>query len=124
MKCLIVDEDARLCRDYAALAARRGYVCYSVATLRDARYLLRTHAFDLVLLDLSVGHEITLGIVDCLDVMDSRALIILVTASTAFSRGEVRQICPRIDYELRKPVNLSDLAALIDHERAPRSAAG
>lgn len=117
MKCLIIEDNIHARRDYVSLADACGYESFDVAEIAAASYLLRTHEFELIILELVVGADLTLGLIDYLAVIGAQATVILVTGSMAFPHGEIRHICPRIDYVFRKPANLGDISAVIDHCR-------
>lgn len=114
-ECLIVEDDATISMEYSHVMETMGFTCLEVDTLADANYYLKTHDFRVILLDLQLRDGTSLPIADYLHVMGSTATIILITGTGAFPRGESVRLSPRIDYVLRKPVNLDDLAALVDY---------
>ena len=115
MKCLIVEDNVLLRMDYRSMLEAQGYTCVETDSVQDALYLMKVHVFNVILLDLQVLDGQTLPLADYADVMGIDAAIILVTGTGAFPNGETVQISPRIDHVLRKPVNMADLAAIVDY---------
>ena len=115
MKCLIVEDNLTIRMEYSHAMNSLGFTCLEVDTLKDASYFLKTHEFKVILLDLQVRDGLTLPLADYLHVIGSKATVILITGTGAFPRGETAQMSPRIDYVLRKPVNLDDLSALVEY---------
>lgn len=115
MKCLIVEDNILIQNDYIQFMRDMGYACEAAETVARACYLLKTHDFDIILLDFQVSDGNTLPIAEFIDVTGRPAVVILITGTGAFPNGESTAISPRIDYVFRKPVNLSDLSALVDY---------
>ena len=115
MKCLIVEDNVTIRMEYAHIMKGMGFTCLEVDCIKDAAYFLKTHTFSVILLDLQVRDGITLPLADYLQVTGSDATVILITGTGAFPRGEATQMSPRIDYVMRKPVNLDDLTALVQY---------
>ena len=115
MKCLIVEDNELLRVDLRLQMHGLGYDCVEAASTSDALYYMKTHSFDLLLLDLLVKDGSSLSLVDYLQVTGSTATIIMITGSGAFPHGEHTRMAPRIDYVLRKPVNPRDLTALVEY---------
>lgn len=113
MKCLIVEDNLTIRMEYSHAMRSMGFTCIEVDSLKDAAYFLKTHDFRVILLDLQVRDGLSLSLADYLDVVGSKATIIMITGTGAFPRGETTRMSPRIDYVLRKPVNLADLSALV-----------
>ncbi len=111
-KCLIVEDEPLLLYDYTRAMTELGFQVIQASTLEDALYCLRTHHFTLLLLDLQLPDGTTFSLIDYLQIRDATAVIILITGTTLYPRGEISQISPRIDFVLRKPVNISDLSAI------------
>ena len=118
MKCLIVEDDPVARLDFAAAMERLHYTCFQTDTIANAQYLLKTHQFEIVLLDLQVTDGWTLPLADYLEVLNDNATVILITGTGAFPKGEYTQLAPRIDYMMHKPVNMEDLIALVDYSSA------
>lgn len=115
MKCLIVEDDAVARLTFVEAMVSMGYACFDTDSVSGAEYFLKTHEFEVVLLDLCVTNGMTLSLTDYLDVVDTKATVILITGTGAFPHAEHTRIAPRIDYVLHKPVNIDDLTALVDY---------
>ncbi len=121
MKCLIVEDNLVVRLDYIDFMQDLGYACFEADSVQDACYLLKTHDFDVVLLDLEVRDGLTFPIVDFIEMRSAAPVVILITGTGAFPYGETVTLSPRIDYLLRKPVNLDDLSALVSYRLASKS---
>ena len=115
MKCLIVEDNSTIRMEYSIVMKSMGFTCLEVDSLRDASYFLKTHEFSVILLDLQVRDGLSLPLADYLQMIGSKATVILITGTGAFPRGETTHMSPRIDYVMRKPVNLGDLSALVEY---------
>ena len=115
MKCLIVEDNYPIRMEYSHAMKSLGFTCLEVDSIKDAAYFLKTHDFNVILLDLQVRDGLSLPLADYLHVIGSKATVILITGTGAFPRGESTKMSPRIDYVLRKPVNLDDLSALVEY---------
>lgn len=123
MKCLIVEDNVTIRMEYCHVMKTLGFTCIEADSLKDAAYFLKTHEFEVILLDLQVRDGLSLPLADYLHVIGSRATVILITGTGAFPRGETAQMSPRIDYVMRKPVNLADLSALVEYSVSGHHAA-
>ncbi len=124
MECLIVEDNAAIRMEYSDVVRSMGLECLEVDSLSEAIYYLKTHDFGIILLDLNLRDGNSLPIADYLHVMGSDATVILITGTGAFPHGEWMKVSPRIDYIMRKPVNLRDLSALIEFSLHKPSNAG
>jgi len=115
MKCLILEDNALIRLDYTTALSRVGFACHTCATIAEAGYLLRTHIYDVMLMDLYVEDGLCLPLVDLVDALGRPTVIVLITGTGAFPNGEVAALSPRIDYVLRKPIVLEDLLALVEY---------
>ncbi|MFK7876845.1 MAG: response regulator [Paracoccaceae bacterium] len=115
MKCLIVEDEVLIRMELVLSLQDLGHSCLEADSVADASYLMKTHDFDVILLDLHVKDGQTLPLVDYLAVMGTKAIVVLITGSGAFPNGESVTLSPRIDFVLRKPVNLPDLVALLEY---------
>ncbi|THH39038.1 response regulator [Aliishimia ponticola] len=121
MKCLIVEDMVSDQLDFETAMIDIGFTCWCTRSAADGAYLLLTHDFDLILLDLQVQDGDTLQLADYIQVMGARSTIILLTGSGAFPHGEAATLSPRIDYVMRKPVNIVDLQSLASYACTSKS---
>ncbi len=115
MKCLIVEDDALVRLDYVQAMSELKLECFEADSVETASYLLKIHDFDVVLLDMKLRGGDCIPIVDYLSVVNTHAVVVLITGSGSFPRGENFVVSPRIDYVLHKPVNLSDLCSVVEY---------
>lgn len=111
-KCLIVEDEPALRQAYASAMRDMGFDVVEASTRTQAFYFLKTRVFALILLDLSLPDGSTLDLADYVQMRNDPTLIVVVTGTHLYPNGELAQIAPRIDFALRKPVNLTDLAAI------------
>lgn len=115
MRCLVVEDDDVLAMALTDCVESMGHVPFRARTVSEGFDLLRTEKVQLLLLDyrLPDGNSLPLSkyaAATCPDICT-----ILLTGSAIFPRGETGQLAPGVDWILRKPVPLQDLAALVDH---------
>jgi DNA-binding NtrC family response regulator len=106
---LVVDDEASLrllCRVNLEL---EGHTVREAATLADARAELERRVPDVVLLDIHVGADDGLDLLDEIEALDLPTRVVLLSG-TAEVRGELRQ---RVDSVLGKPFDLKRLAAAV-----------
>ena len=115
LKCLIVEDQPLIRADLCLQMQAQGYECHESSGVKKAAFLLKTNRYDLILLDWHVTDGTSQTLVDYLHIVDAHATVILITGSGAFPNGEYADIAPRIDFVLRKPVNLNDLRALVEY---------
>ncbi len=115
MKCLILDDNALIRLDYSSALEDAGFACHTCATVAEAGYLLRTHVYDAMLMDLQVEDGLCLPLVDLVHALGRQTIMVLITGTGAFPNGEVAALSPRIDYVLRKPIIMDDLLAIVEY---------
>lgn len=115
MKCLIVEDDEAQRLEYMRIVHDLGFSCHDTDRIAQALYLLKSNRFDVILLDWHVQDGMTVQLVDFIEFRGDAVVIILITGGGEFPNGEISSIWPRIDYVVRKPVNLSDLSALLSY---------
>lgn len=115
MKCLVVEDDEALGLTLRNSLEGQGHTVHSVTSVAEGFKALRRARFDLLLLDYRLPDGDSLPLSDYAAATCPNLRIILLTGSGIFPRGEVKQIAPGIDWVLRKPVPLGDLAAIVDY---------
>ena len=111
-ECLIVEDEPALRQAYGDAMRDLGFDVVEASTRTQAFYFLKTHVFALILLDLALPDGTTLDLADYVQMRNDPTLIVVITGSHLYPNGEMAQLAPRIDFALRKPVNLADLAAI------------
>ncbi len=106
---LVVDDDASirlLCRVNLELDGHRVLEAPTVATARE---LLETERIDVILLDVHVGPDSGLDLLDHVESLIPRRRVVMLSGTSEIS-AEVRA---RVDGVLGKPFRLEDLAAAV-----------
>jgi DNA-binding response OmpR family regulator len=109
MQVLVVDDEPSLrllCRVNLELD---GHVVHEAGTLDEARRLLADESLDVVLLDVHVGNEDGLELLDDIESLDLPVRIVLLSGSSEVS-PEVRS---RVAGVIGKPFELGRLAAAV-----------
>lgn len=115
MKCLIVEDDCNLQMTLHELVEELGHDVTAAGTLAEGRKALQKSKFDLLILDYQLPDGTSDEFSSIAAVTQPNCRIILLTGSSVFPAGENAHLAPGIDWILRKPASLADLAALIDY---------
>jgi len=115
MKCLIVEDDVPMQVFLRTCLEDMGHVVTACGQRSSGYRAAQTNKFDLLLCDyhLPDGHALPMIEFFCATQPNSR--IILLTGSAVFPRGETSLLAPSIDWMLRKPIEMSDLCAMVDY---------
>ena len=120
MRCLLVEDDDSLAMALHDCLSSLGHDTLRARTVAEAFNILRTHKVQMLLLDYYLPDGNSLAVSDYAQATCPQVCTILLTGANVFPRGEAGHMAPGIDWVLRKPVPMRDLAALVDH--AARSA--
>jgi DNA-binding response OmpR family regulator len=110
---LVVDDESALrllCRVNLEL---EGHRVLEASTLTEARELIATELPDVILLDVHLGNERGLDLIDDLDGLESPARVVLLSGSSEISpelRAQVAGV-------LGKPFDLAELTAAVQDVR-------
>lgn len=115
MRCLVVEDDDALAMALTDCVESLGHMPFRARTVVEAFELLRTEKMQLLLLDYCLPDGNSLPLSDYAAATCPNVRTILLTGSSVFPRGESGQMAPGIDWVLRKPVPLQDVAALVDY---------
>lgn len=115
MRCLVVEDDDVLAMALTDCVEAMGHVPLRARTVSEGFDLLRTEKVQLLLLDYRLPDGNSLPLSEYASATCPDVCTIMLTGSAVFPRGETGQLAPGIDWILRKPVPLQDLAALVDH---------
>ncbi|MEM8554507.1 MAG: response regulator [Pseudomonadota bacterium] len=115
MNILIVEDDPNLRLLWQSVFTGNGHSITDVDTAVDARKLLMTQSFELILLDLYLGHETGLSVAALATYSNPDCKVVIVTGSSTFASGELFDMSPAIASVLRKPVDIEHLVAVCDH---------
>ena len=109
---LVVDDEPSLrllCRVNLEL---EGHRVVEAATMAEARELLATEPIDVVLLDVHVGNDNGIDLLDDIESLELPIRVVMLSGTSEIS-PEVRA---RVDGVLGKPFALEDLAAAVADE--------
>ena len=115
MNCLIVEDDKNFLLTLNELLLQLGHEATSVGSLAEASQALHARKFDILLLDYHLPDGTSDEFSTFAAVTQPNCRIILLTGSRVFPGGENAQMAHGIDWILRKPASMNDLAALIDY---------
>ncbi|MEM6758450.1 MAG: response regulator [Pseudomonadota bacterium] len=119
---LILEDDPTLRFAFCEAVEAAGLDVISAASVGDATALLRRYRPDVLLLDLMVGPDCSTDVADYAAVAAPSAAVIYITGSRLFPRGEIFDMSRNARLMLRKPVNLEELADMVQYV-VPRTAA-
>lgn len=112
MKVLVVEDDPNLRSLWQAVFEQAGHETWLEDTEDAARAALASGSYDMVLLDLYLGSDRTIDVAALAKIMGSETKIVVVTGTTAFSKGELFKMSPAVAAVLRKPVDIEDLVSV------------
>ncbi len=120
-KLLIVEDDLDLSRLLTISAGLRGYRTQTALTLDDARKAIRAEAFDLALVDLTLGSDSGLDVIGAIKQQAPDTEIVVVSGTSSLSSAIA-------SYELKafafvpKPFDVDQLFSTVERAIAHRSA--
>lgn len=119
---LLVIEDALIHRTIIAkIGDKVGFVTRSASSVEAAEALLRTHEFDAITLDLTLGEHVGLEVLRLLAELKSRSPIIVISVSDDAVLEETCRIGRSLELNiwkpLRKPIDLRLLREMLEQIR-------
>ncbi len=115
MRILIVEDDITLGRLWTLAVERAGHDALHVATAGAARKSLMVRPADMILLDLNLGSESGLSLATLAGYVNPSCRIIVATGSQLYPRGELFAMERTIAAVMRKPVDLREMMAMVEH---------
>lgn len=115
MNCLIVDDDPSITLVLNRLIQRLGHSVNIAQTAKDGFYAMRKKKFDLIVLAHLLPDGTSGDLSATAAVTQPNCRIILLAEGLDFPDGAYAQAAPGADWLCRKPIVLTDLAALIDY---------
>ena len=116
---LLVDDDGPFRRSLSQALERRGFSVFPAETLKEARVLAAAHRPTFAVLDLRVGHQNGLDLVDTLRKLRPDVRIVMVTGYGNIASAVMAIKAGAVDY-LAKPLDADDLVnALCQTNREP-----
>src|SRR4051812_15981479 len=110
---LVVDADPAVRSACAEIAASLGYAVESTGDLAQARSLVRGHAADIVLINLSAGTHHGLELITEVKTLHPETSVIAMTVSGSVAAAVEAMRCGACDY-LTKPFTLDGLSSVLD----------
>lgn len=118
---LLLEDDAGLRFTFAQTLEDAGHTVISVADNDAALAQLRKCTPDVLLLDLMINGAFSTDVADYAGYAAPDAAVIYVTGSGLFPKGELFRMSRNARWVLRKPVDLGDLANMVEHACAQAS---
>lgn len=115
LKVLVVEDDPNLRALWGAVIERAGYMARLVETEPEAREMLITEPFDLVLLDLFLGENEGTSVANFATHLNPACKVVVITGTALYSKGELFSMAPSIWAVMRKPVDIEDIMAVCTH---------
>lgn len=115
VKIMVVEDDPNLQLLWEEVFTSAGHVTRSVASAVEARKILLTESFDLLLLDLCLGEDSGLSVATMGTYANPDCKVVIITGSTLFPMGELFDMSASISAVLRKPVDIEELLAVCEH---------
>lgn len=110
---LVVDPDAGVRSACTEIAASLGYAVDAIADLNQARTAMRSHAADIVLVNLQPGSMVGLEIVTEMKLLHPQTCIVAMTASASVNAAVEAMRCGASDY-LIKPFAIDELSTVLE----------
>lgn len=113
--CLIVEDDRSIALDLSDCMESIGLSCDTSETVSEAAYKLKAGEYDLILLDYALPDGNTLSLVELATLRNPDGKLIMISGTGIFPNGEQAIFAPGIDWILRKPLQMSDLKAVVQY---------
>jgi two-component system response regulator HydG len=120
---LVVDEDLATRTACSEIAASMGFVPHQLASVGDARRLLRGHAFDVVLLELRAPHGEGLQLLEEVKCLQPETPVLVMHATGSIHSAVEAMRIGAADY-LTKPFALEELTSTLERIAERQSATG
>ena len=114
---LVVDPDAAVRSACAEIASGLGYAADTTGDLNHARSVMRSHAADILLVNLPPGSMMGLELVAEIKLLHPQTAIIAMTASASVNAAVEAMRCGASDY-LIKPFAMDELSTVLDRAAA------
>lgn len=123
MNILIVEDDAILGRLWTLALRKGGHDAAHASSASAARKALMVRPADMIILDLNLGSESGLTLATLASYVNPDCRVIVATGSQLFPRGELFSMDGSIAAVMRKPVDLCEMLAMVEHHCAEIAAA-
>ncbi|MEO0861229.1 MAG: response regulator [Pseudomonadota bacterium] len=117
MHILLLEDDPALRFALTEVLEDGKHMVHVAANIAEAAKLIEIERFDLLLLDLMIGDDLSTQIADLAGYRLPQAEIIYLTGSNRFPNGELFELSRNASWVLRKPVDFFELKAMVAHTR-------
>ena len=116
---LVIDDDVSICTVIERLGEKAGFAARRAVSRDEAADLLRGHRFDCITLDLSIGKDTGIELLNILHNMECTTPIIIISGSMRSMRDFAVTIGSKLNLAVQepfsKPINFAKLReALVD----------
>jgi len=115
MDILVLEDDAPMRFALVQVLQDSGHTVFEAEDIATACRILERTQPDLLLLDLMIGPTSSIQVADLAGYRAPNAEIIFLTGSNRFPNGELFEITSNASWVLRKPIDFSELKAMIAH---------
>ena len=115
MDILIVEDDAMLGRLWMLAIQKAGHDAVHARSASAARKSLMVRPAGMIILDLNLGSESGLALATLAGYVNPDCRVIVVTGTQLFPRGELFSMDRSIAAIMRKPVDLREMLAMVEH---------
>jgi DNA-binding response OmpR family regulator len=115
MKVLILEDNSALRFALRQNIEKNGHDVFATGKIVHACKYLLTEQPDILLLDLMVDNVETVQVADLADFRAPHAHVIYITGSSRYPNGELFSMSRNTTWVLRKPIDFSELNAMLLH---------
>jgi DNA-binding response OmpR family regulator len=115
MDVLVLEDAQELRQVWCDFLEDEGHAVTAVDNAESAMAAMHEQPYDLLMLDLHLERGTSIGVSHYARTALPDCRIIMITGERVFAHGNHMAEMPGVDWLLRKPVSLPDLAALIDY---------
>ncbi|MDG0996356.1 MAG: response regulator [Gammaproteobacteria bacterium] len=113
-KIVIVDDDETFCEVLALALSKRGYACCSAHKIKDLEAIEDLAAYDYAVVDLRLGTESGLNVIDLLLVANVEMSIVMLTAYSSIATAVEAVKKGAINY-LNKPASVEEIIEKLEN---------
>jgi DNA-binding response OmpR family regulator len=112
---LVLEDAQELRQMWCDFLEDEGHTVTAVDNAESAMTAIHDQPYDLLMLHLHLERGTSIGVSHYARIALTECRIIMITGESVFTHGNHMAEMPGVDWLLRKPVSLPDLAALIDY---------
>ena len=115
MNVLVLEDAQELRQVWCDFLEDEGHTVTAVDNAESAMTAMHEQPYDLLMLHLHLERGTSIGVSHYARIALPECRIIMITGESVFTHGNHMAEMPGVDWLLRKPVSLPNLAALIDY---------